>query len=112
MIIMIIIVNWILIMSTFAAREAKTRFGELLDTAQREPVTIEKHGRRVAVVLSANEYDALVAIKREQLLAELQVGLDQLERGEGRAYDEAGLDDLADRAKQAGVDPARPKRPS
>jgi prevent-host-death family protein len=99
-------------MSTFAAREAKTRFGELLDTAQREPVTIEKHGRRVAVVLSANEYDALVAIKREQLLAELQVGLDQLERGEGRAYDESGLGDLADRAKQAGVDPARPKRPS
>ena len=96
-------------MSTFAAREAKTRFGELLDTAQREPVTIEKHGRRVAVVLSAGEYDNLLAFKRDRLLAELQVGLDQLERGEGRAYDEAGLDDLADRAKQAGADLVPPK---
>ena len=96
-------------MSTFAAREAKTRFGELLDTAQREPVTIEKHGRRVAVVLSASEYDALVAVKREQLLAELQVGLDQLDRGEGRDYDEAGLDELAERVKRGGAELCGPE---
>lgn len=96
-------------MSTIAAREAKTRFGELLDTAQREPVTIEKHGRRVAVVLSATEYDALVQMKRERILAEIQVGLDQIDRGEGTAYDEAGLDDLAERIKRVGA--ARAKEP-
>jgi prevent-host-death family protein len=90
-------------MSTIAAREAKTHFGELLDTAQREPVTIEKHGRRVAVVLSAKEYDALIEMKRGRILAEIQIGLDQLDRGEGRSYDEAGLDGLAERIKRDGA---------
>jgi prevent-host-death family protein len=39
-----------------AAREAKNEFGRLLDNAQREPITIEKKGRPVAVVLSIPEY--------------------------------------------------------
>ena len=43
-------------MAEMAAKEAKTRFGELLDTAQREPVVIKKHGRDVAVVISAKDY--------------------------------------------------------
>ena len=94
-------------MGTIAAREAKLRFGELLDTAQREPVTIEKHGRRVAVVLSATEYDALLEMQHDRILAEIQTGLEQLDRGEGAAYDEAGLDALADRVKRAGAGRAK-----
>ena len=50
-------------MKTFAAKEAKNGFGRLLDTAQREPVTIEKKGRPVAVVLSLDEYQRLEAIE-------------------------------------------------
>ena len=50
-------------METFAAREAKNAFGRLLDTAQREPVTIEKKGRPVVVVLSKHAYD----VKQQQL---------------------------------------------
>lgn len=76
-------------MRNIAAREAKTRFGELLDTAQREPVAIEKHGRRVAVVLSAEAYEEIEAMKRDQLRAELKVGLDDLDVGravEGEAF--------------------------
>ena len=46
-------------MTTFAAREAKRQFGRLIDTSQREPVTIEKHGRPVAVVISKHEYDQI-----------------------------------------------------
>ena len=38
------------------AGRAKNRFGEMLDTAQRTPVVIQKHGRTVAVLLSAHEY--------------------------------------------------------
>jgi len=34
-------------MKAIAAREAKNRFGSLMDVAQREPVAIEKHGRPV-----------------------------------------------------------------
>ena len=48
-------------MSTFGAREAKNEFGRLLDTAQREPVTIEKKGRPVAVVISLEEFKRLEA---------------------------------------------------
>jgi prevent-host-death family protein len=64
-----------------AALEAKNRFGELLDTAQREPVTIEKHGRAVAVMLSAEEYKELEALKLASLRAEIRKGLDEIEAG-------------------------------
>ncbi len=39
--------------------EAQNRFGELLDAAQREPISISRRGRQVAIVLSQQEYDAL-----------------------------------------------------
>jgi prevent-host-death family protein len=42
--------------NTIAAREAKNRFGELLDRAQRTPITIEKKGRPVAFVLAGADY--------------------------------------------------------
>ena len=49
-------------MKTIAAKDAKNGFGRMLDIAQREPVTIEKHGRAVAVVLSLEEYQRLEAL--------------------------------------------------
>jgi prevent-host-death family protein len=42
------------------ATEAKNRLGQMLEHCQREPVTIEKSGRRHSVLLSAAHYDALV----------------------------------------------------
>jgi prevent-host-death family protein len=60
-------------MKTVAAKDAKNRFGELIDTAQREPVTIEKHGRAVAVVMSMEEYNQL---KLEQLRTAVREGLE------------------------------------
>jgi len=44
-----------------SATEAKQSLGSLLDTAQREPVTIRRQKRDVAVILSAVEYDRLRA---------------------------------------------------
>lgn len=49
-------------MKSMSAKEAKNGFGLLLDTARAEPVTIEKHGRPVVVVLSTEEYERLVVI--------------------------------------------------
>ena len=46
-------------MLTVAANEAKQSFGSILDSAQREPVLIQKHQRSVAVILSFHEYDRL-----------------------------------------------------
>lgn len=52
------------------ATEAKNRLGQMLDHCQREPVVIEKQGRRHSVLLSAAHYDALVAASRGQATAE------------------------------------------
>lgn len=43
------------------ATEAKNRLGQVLEACQREPVIIEKSGRRHSVLLSISHYDALVA---------------------------------------------------
>ena len=48
-------------MKVIAAGKAKNGFGLLIDTARAEPVTIQKHGRPVAVVLSVEEYERLTA---------------------------------------------------
>jgi len=89
-------------MSNVSANEAKNRFGELLDNARREPVTIEKHGRPVAVVLSVEDYEELKQIKLERLRAEIQIGVDQLDRGEATEFDAAGLQKLFDNIKAEG----------
>ena len=46
------------------ATEAKNRLGQMLEHCQREPVVIEKSGRRHSVLISAAQYDALVAASR------------------------------------------------
>jgi prevent-host-death family protein len=43
------------------ATDAKNRFGRVLEQAQRQPVIIEKAGRRHSVVMSAAHYDSLLA---------------------------------------------------
>ena len=43
-------------MTKVSATDAKTHFGALIDKAQKEPVTIEKQGRPVAVVISFDAY--------------------------------------------------------
>lgn len=46
-------------MKYVTANEAKQAFGQVMETAQREPVLIRKHNRPAAVVLSAQEYDRM-----------------------------------------------------
>ena len=47
------------VITTFNASEAKNRFGTLLDAAQRQPIAIQRHGRRVAFVVSPADMEAL-----------------------------------------------------
>ena len=68
-------------MDTIPAADAKTNFGALLDKAQREPVTISKNGRPVAVVMSADAFEEQQRIKLEFLRREISKGLDDLKRG-------------------------------
>jgi prevent-host-death family protein len=54
-------------MLTMSANEAKTRFGELLDRAQREPVQVARHNRIVGVVVSAEDYAAMRVFYADRL---------------------------------------------
>ncbi|MBI4252920.1 type II toxin-antitoxin system Phd/YefM family antitoxin [Candidatus Uhrbacteria bacterium] len=53
----------------FSARDAKNSFGRLLDEARDRPVFVEKHGRRVAVMMSLRAYEELETIRDANLYA-------------------------------------------
>lgn len=84
------------------ADDAKAQFDQLLDTVRREPISIEKHGRRVAVMISPGDHDDLIELKLERLRAEVQIGIDEIERGEFIELDEDGLQQLIDEIKTEG----------
>lgn len=48
-------------MVAITATDAKNKFGQVLEMAQAEPVRIQKNGRDVAIVLSPEQYGALLA---------------------------------------------------
>lgn len=72
-------------MQTMSANEAKTRFGEFLDRAQREPVRVMRHARVVGVLVSAQDYEAMRAFYADRL--------------------QHRLDEAADAASRAGLTP-------
>lgn len=69
-------------MNTIPAAEPKTNFGALIEKAQREPVTISRNGRDVAVIMSAVAYAEHQRIKLELLRQEVRKGLDEAARGD------------------------------
>jgi len=46
-------------MQNISAKDAKDGFGRLIDLARLGPVTVEKHGRPVVVVMAVEEYERL-----------------------------------------------------
>ncbi len=88
-------------MRTISSGDAKNRFGELLDTARREPVTIEKHGRPVAVMVSVEDYEQIEVMKLDALRAKVQRGLADAEGGRVTDSEEvfADLDQMIDGAE-------------
>jgi len=62
-------------MKDMSSTEAKTHFGALLDLAQREPVTIHKKGRAVAVMISMQDFKAHEAMKLKLLQQAIDEGL-------------------------------------
>ncbi len=95
-------------MEKVTAAEAKQNFGELLDKAQSGPVEITRHGRRVAVMLSAREFEQRQIHKQfemaervsgqddfvddparaEQIAQKIKKSREQFARGEGIPADE------------------------
>lgn len=64
-----------------SASEAKTNFGQLLEKVQREPLTISKKGRPVAVLMSMDEFETHQRLKLEQLRRAVRAGLADLNAG-------------------------------
>ena len=50
-------------MVVLTSKEAKEKFGILMDTARREPVTITKRGRPSVMVLSIERFEELEALE-------------------------------------------------
>lgn len=86
-------------MKKITSTKAKSNFGELIDTAQREPVTIEKQGRPVAVVVSIEDYKASELLKIEALNRDLQIGIDELDAGKGIDAEEVFKELISDLEK-------------
>ena len=57
------------LMKEIAARDAKNRFGLLLDNAQRAPVRVTKKGRAVCVLMSIHHYERLRGVAWDRLTA-------------------------------------------
>ena len=89
-------------MRSMSAHDAKARFGQLLDAARTGPVTIKKHGRAVAVVISKEEFDAMEAVKLEKLRSEVQKGIQAIERGDFVEFEQAGIRQFGDSIKSRG----------
>jgi antitoxin Phd len=54
------------VMITVTSMEAQNRFGQLLDTVQREPATITRHGRTAAFMVSPQDMEDLQTVRRKR----------------------------------------------
>ena len=76
-------------MDILSASEAKTHFGDLLIKAQRAPVQINKNGKSVAVVISAEDYESMEALKLRLAQARVRQAEADIEAGslvDGEAF--------------------------
>jgi antitoxin Phd len=53
-------------MITVTSVEAQNSFGKLLDSAQREPVVVTRHGRPAAFIVSPRDMDELMDARRKR----------------------------------------------
>ena len=60
------------IMKIITALEAKNRFGEVMEAAQRQPIGITRNGRPSVVMISAESYARRQRVARERLRQAMQ----------------------------------------
>ncbi len=59
-------------MKEISAREAKNQFGQLLESAQRAPVRVTRHGRSAGVVMSEEQYQRLRGLAWDRLASTVE----------------------------------------
>lgn len=81
-------------MREVTARDAKNRFGRLLQSAQQGPVRVTRNGTPVAVVMSAQQFEQLWGAAGERLTATMdRLGEEASARGLSDAVLESILAD-------------------
>ncbi|MBW7902704.1 MAG: type II toxin-antitoxin system prevent-host-death family antitoxin [Rhodocyclaceae bacterium] len=86
-------------MITVTSVEAQSRFGELIDRSQREPVEVTRRGRAVAYVVSEHDMREVVDLRRRRedaarWYAEYRRQVAARPAGEAPALTEAEIDGL------------------
>ena len=79
-------------MKTVTAKDAKNLFGQLIDDAQRGPVTIEKNGRPFAVVQSYEDFQLSERMKLDSLRTAIHEAREQYAQGLGDPLDQSAVD--------------------
>ena len=68
-------------MDTMTAAEAKQKFGQLMEKAQRGPVAITRHGKPSAYLISSEDYEEEQRQREFYLRRAIAKGLDDVEAG-------------------------------
>ena len=68
-------------METLSASDARREFGEVLLKAQKGPVGINRNGKPVAVMVSAETFDELQAVQRAALQQAIDDGMTDIKAG-------------------------------
>ena len=87
-------------MKTMAAKDAKNRFGRLIDDAQRGPVTIEKNGRPFAVVQSYEDFQIAQQFKMEAIRNGITEARKEYAEGRAMPFDSEAAKDIAALGRQ------------
>ena len=75
-------------MSIITATDAKNRFGELIEMARKEPVEVQKNGRTVSVMISAEEFEIYKAAKAKPAVNPLIMKLhEESKKRWGKVYE-------------------------
>src|SRR4051794_7492042 len=84
----------ILYMTTLSVADARARFSKLVESASttHERFEVTRNGSRAAVLLGADDYDALLEmvdiLADSEAVAAIRAGLDDLEPGQSASVDE------------------------
>lgn len=81
---------------TLTSVEAQSRFGELIDRSQREPVQVTRRGRPVAYVICDQDMQALNALSARREAASGWYAQYRASLAKQQATDPQAVDDLTD----------------
>ena len=87
-------------MKTVTAKDAKNRFGRLIDDAQRQPVTVEKNVRPFVVVQSFEDFQMAQKLRMTSLRVAIDEARANYAEGRGIPFDQAAVKKITAAGRQ------------